>query len=85
MGDIAGGISDGLAEGWESSAARNPAAGRALMSAVRKLSRTKSWTRLCCRKRTSVLAGCTFTSTSSGGISRNKSTTGKLVGGITLR
>ena len=29
------------------------------------------------RKRTSVLAGCTLTSTSCGGISRNSSTTGK--------
>ena len=41
-GDRAGGISDGLADGAESSAPRKPAAGRALMSAVRRLSRTKS-------------------------------------------
>ena len=43
-GEAAGGISDGLAPGAESSAARNPAAGRALISAVRRLSRTKSCT-----------------------------------------
>jgi len=49
------------ARGWLR--ARNPArpekraAGLALMSAVRRLSRTKSWIRLCWRKRTSVLAG----------------------------
>src|SRR5579862_2835042 len=43
-GDVAGGINDGLAVGCESSAARNPAAGRALTSASLRLSRTKSWT-----------------------------------------
>jgi len=45
-GEAAGGISEGLAAGAESNAARKPAAGLALMSAVRKLSRTKSWIRL---------------------------------------
>ena len=46
-------------------ARRKPAAGLDLISAVRRLSRTKSCIRLCCRNRTSVFAGCTFTSTSS--------------------
>ena len=84
-GEVVEGISEGLAVAAESSAARKPAAGRALMRAVRRLSRTKSCSRFCWRKRTSVLAGWTFTSTSSGGNSRKSSTTGKLVGGITLR
>jgi hypothetical protein len=39
-------------------------------------SRTKSCTRLCWRKRTSVFEGWTFTSTSSAGHSRNSSAKG---------
>ena len=77
--------SDALACGAEFSAAAKLAAGRAVISVVRTVSRIKSCTKLGCRKRTSVLAGCTFTSTSCGGISRNSSTTGNEVGGMMLR
>ncbi len=52
-----------------------------MVSLLRMVSRTKSCSQLAWRKRTSVLAGWTLTSTSSGGISRNSSTTGKEVGG----
>ena len=41
-GEVAGGISDGLAVGCASIAAKNPAAGRALINAIRRLSRTRS-------------------------------------------
>src|SRR5208283_2708711 len=67
------------------SAVAKLAAGRAVISVVRTESRMKSCTKLDCRKRTSVLAGCTFTSTSCGGISRKINTTGNEVGGIMLR
>src|SRR5216683_136086 len=67
------------------SAVAKLAAGRACMRVVRTVSRTKSCTKLGWRKRTSVLAGWTLTSTSCGGISRKSRTTGKLVGGRMLR
>ena len=71
-----GGVSATRAEGemWISLA--KAGAGRAAISAERTESRTKSCTKLCWRKRTSVLEGCTLTSTSVQGISRNSSTTG---------
>ena len=67
---------DALACGADVSAVAKLAAGRAVISVVRTVSRIKSCTKLGWRKRTSVLAGCTFTSTSCGGISRKSSTTG---------
>src|SRR6202034_4291993 len=66
-------------------AARKLAAGRVFINVVRMLSRTKSWMRDCWRKRTSVLAGWTLTSTSWGGISRKRRMTGNGVGGMMLR
>src|ERR1700689_1252405 len=75
----------GAALGWAVSACRNPAAGRPRVSWLRKVSRTKSCSQAAWRKRTSVLAGWTLTSTSSGGISTNSSTTGNDVGARILR
>ena len=51
----------------------------------RTASRTKSCITVCCRNRTSVFDGCTFTSTSAAGISIKSSTTGNTVGGRILR
>ena len=48
----------------------NEATGRVASSVWRIESRTRSWMKLPCRKRTSVFEGWTFTSTSLGGISR---------------
>ena len=47
-----------------------------LPSASPTARRTTSWTSDCSRKRTSALVGCTLTSTRSGGISRNRCTSG---------
>src|SRR5271156_3687118 len=66
-------------------AAGNPGIGRATDSAWRIASRVKSCTNCGWRKRTSIFAGWTFTSTSSYGMSRNSSTTGKTPGGTILR
>src|ERR1700722_8342064 len=69
------------ARGVAVSASVKWAAGRACIRVVRTVSRRKSWRKLGWRKRTSVLAGWTLTSTSCGGISRNSRTTGNEVGG----
>ena len=55
------------------------------ISACRIASRVKSCTNCGCRKRTSIFAGCTFTSTSSYGMSRNSSVAGKTPAGTILR
>ena len=49
---------------------------RAFINAARTVSRTKSCMMLCWRKRTSVLAGWTFTSTSPGGTVRKSTAWG---------
>jgi hypothetical protein len=49
----------------EAAAAAKLAMGRALINAWRMASRVKSWTNCERRKRTSIFAGCTLTSTSS--------------------
>src|SRR6266851_3639206 len=61
------------------------AIGRAPMTAWRIASRARSWTKVCRRKRTSIIAGCTLTSTSPYGISRKSSVAGKTAGGRMLR
>src|ERR1700733_10949539 len=80
-----GETSAGAALGCALSACRKPAAGRPRVSLLRIVSRTKSCSHAAWRKRTSVLAGWTLTSTSSGGISTNSSTTGNDVGARILR
>ena len=71
--------------GLVAAAAAKLAMGRALISACRIVSRVKSCTNCERRKRTSIFAGCTLTSTSSYGILRNSSVAGKTVGGKMLR
>ena len=63
--------------GAAAAAAAKLAIGRAPISAWRIASRAKSCTNCDRRKRTSIFAGCTFTSTSSYGISRKSSVAGK--------
>src|SRR6516164_659837 len=79
------GVSDGLAVGCALICTANCGTGRAFISAARTESRTKSCVTVDCRKRTSVFDGCTLTSTSPLGISKNRSTTGYTVGGRILR
>ena len=70
------GVSDGDAVGCAWISVMNAGTGRDFISTARTESRMKSCRSDDCRKRTSVFEGCTFTSTSVNGISRNSSTTG---------
>ena len=69
-------VSEADALGLACISVMNDGTGRDFISTARTESRMKSCSIDDCRKRTSVFDGCTFTSTSVDGISRNSSTTG---------
>src|ERR1035437_5785636 len=71
----------GCAGGAGKAAGENVFDGRLSISRSRMVSRTKSWTKVPWRKRTSVFEGCTLTSTSSASHSRNSSANGYAEGG----